>query len=185
MSDIVERLRDETRNFTSITLDAVQAADTIESLRQQLAEREKLINMTYKVQTDLRQQLAAADQDNKALSFNSQGMLAKLRQQLAESQEDSRQQRAATKALMKGQDDLQQQLAETQEELRVCQQEAIGHREAATESQARGDAIRDAAINLLVLVADADAVKVLGAAIKEYDKHDSTALQAGKAGGVP
>lgn len=34
----------------------------------------------------LRQQLDAANQDNEALSFNSQGTIAKLRQQLAESQ---------------------------------------------------------------------------------------------------
>lgn len=51
-------------------------------------------------------------------------------------------------------------------------------RQQLAESQARGDAIRDAAINLLALVDDADAVKSLDAAIKEYDKRDSTALES-------
>lgn len=59
-----------------------------------------------------------------------------------------------------------------------CQCELIKLEQQLAESQARGDAIRDAAINLLALVDDADAVKSLDAAIKEYDKRDSTALES-------
>lgn len=68
MTDIVERLR--TYDPLSVFAYSGEAADTIESLRARVAELDLL--------------LGAADEDNKALSFNSQGMLKKLRARVAE-----------------------------------------------------------------------------------------------------
>jgi chromosome segregation ATPase len=80
MTDVVERLR----ALNPLDTDA----DEIESLRQQLAE---------------------ADEDNKALSFNSQGTIAKLRQQLAELEDDE--QKAVERCVI-----AEQKLAECREE---------------------------------------------------------------------
>jgi hypothetical protein len=85
MSDIVERLRNP--HLQEYVVTPLECEQEILSLRQQLA---------------------AADEDNKALSFNSQGTIVKLRQQLAD-------QKKITNMVYRGCDPVKKQLAECQE----------------------------------------------------------------------
>jgi len=123
MTDIVERLRDPKLDHDC--LHRMVAADEIESLRQQLAECQDMysdLEAVYKHSVDNENNLTA----QLAIVQKRMDLEADRAAQLDVTLEDTR-----------------QQLAETQEELRVCQQEAIGYREQLAECQARERVLRD------------------------------------------